>query len=178
MEISDGREHARISVALAPIAILLGYFLGDLLWLALGDKMDWTLFAPLVMALGAGLGCIGSVVISPDLDLVSLTHSEYVVLDIPVLGWVLGPLFIAYWLPYAMLFGRGHHRLLKHRGLSHWPVLGTLTRVAWLAPAWGFPFWKWPGIWPYWALVLSSLILGLMIGDIGHWIRDFRGWRI
>lgn len=59
-------------------------------------------------------------------------------------------------------------RLAHHRGLSHLPILGTLTRVVYLGPlliiaAWfGFPF----QVWMLW------VVLGLILSDTAHFVHD------
>ena len=70
----------------------------------------------------ASAGCLSGVLISPDLDMANRTVSETVV--IRWLG-VLGYLWMVLWKPYACLH--------KHRGISHVPLIGTLTRVGYLA---------------------------------------------
>lgn len=65
---------------------------------------------------------------------------------------------------YFLLYAR----LAHHRGVSHMPVIGTITRLLYLAPLWlvlawaGFPFRPWM----LWALV------GLVISDTIHWVHD------
>jgi len=60
--------------------------------------------------------------------------------------------------------------LRKHRGLSHWPVVGTLDRLAWfLGPA--MVAWWATGRAVDWA-GLALLVLGLCISDICHIIMD------
>lgn len=59
-------------------------------------------------------------------------------------------------------------RLAHHRGLSHLPIIGTLTRLAYISPLliiaayFGVPF----GPWFLWVL------LGLMLSDTVHFIHD------
>jgi uncharacterized metal-binding protein len=83
--------------------------------------------------------------------------------------------------PFWWLYGY----LFKHRGISHKPILGTLTRVIYLAllivplfVAWGrwdlvvrFGQSKWLPVW----------LAGLMAADILHWgldltVSKFKGW--
>lgn len=114
---------------------------------------------PLVLAGGFALGLgmellplglgylLGSLFLSPDLDLL---HSR------PARRW--GPLRFLWW-PYARLF--------RHRGLSHHPFLGPLTRFLYL------------GLW----LLSLSFLLGFALppfrlswalsGLVGLWIPQF-----
>lgn len=81
------------------------------------------------------------------------------------------------WKPYAKLF--------RHRGVSHWPVIGTLTRLAYLTGL----FWLmwvileliiwWHAIevraWslPGWVVVGSGgFVAGLVLSDCLHWLAD------
>lgn len=115
------------------------------------------------IALAASAGCAFGVLIHPDLDQES--HAPW------------------YWFVYAKLF--------KHRGSSHWPIFGTLTRLAYMAIplmlAWimleiwlaisgmVLPQWTVPG----WTLELAAWwVLGLMVSDTLHWIADWKVWTI
>ena len=83
--------------------------------------------------------------------------------------------------PFWFLYGYA----FKHRGISHWPVIGTMTRAVYLAllvvplfVAWGrwdlvvwFGQSKWLPIW----------LAGLMAADALHWgldltVSKFKGW--
>lgn len=165
---SDGYHHAQITVALSTVAWMLGIGISS----AVRPAAD-----PGYCAMAAVGGCLAGVVLSPDLDQPSLTHSEWVVLKTPLVGrWLLGPLFVAVWLPYAMLF--------KHRSVwTHMPILSTIVRlgymllviavfdrlnaqVQWvdaLAATWDTPTERWT-----WVAAIS----GLMLSDLGHWARD------
>jgi uncharacterized metal-binding protein len=70
----------------------------------------------LPVLIGAAIGAF----VTPDLDLESTTHSEALLRQIPVVGL----LFQVLWYPYALLHA--------HRGVSHWPIVGTLGRLAYL----------------------------------------------
>jgi len=58
--------------------------------------------------------------ITPDADLEGKTYTEKKIARIPVLG----ALWIIAWYAYAYVF--------QHRGISHIPALGTLTRMVYL----------------------------------------------
>jgi len=61
--------------------------------------------------------------------------------------------------------------LRKHRGLSHWPVVGTLDRLAWFAgPA--LAAWLASGREADWA-GLALLAAGLCLADLLHSIMDW-----
>ena len=71
-----------------------------------------------VLVLGAGFA-FGSLFLSPDLDLNRGSRAQK--------RW---GIFRVFWLPYAWLFA--------HRGVSHMPVLGTVTRIVYFGlVAWG-----------------------------------------
>ena len=118
-----------------------------------------------VAALGMLALCQGVVglILSPDLDQTTITASEWYM--VRRLGPLAG-LWIAYFWPYAVL--------IKHRSaLSHWPVLGTVGRLAYLL--WG-PVWviirKGLTV-PPWALALG-MFCGLAVSDAAHYVMDFR----
>lgn len=73
---------------------------------------------PVRAAVVAGLGF--GILLTPDIDLTTRTHEERRMLHIPIFG----RMWIAFWASYSWWF--------EHRGLSHWPVVGTLTRLFWL----------------------------------------------
>lgn len=82
-----------------------------------------------------------------------------------------------------------YSRAFKHRGISHWPIIGTCTRLAYLSvpflicwgwlevglwlsratiPPWGLPIWGWQAV--------GCWLVGLMLSDILHWIADWKMW--
>jgi uncharacterized metal-binding protein len=109
--------------------------------------------AGLAFGAGAALGLL----INPDLDQQTLTYSEWKVVR-HTFG--LGFLWVAYWWPYSTW--------MAHRHVSHWPLIGTLTRLAYLAPLW-YALWLVglrPEPWMAWA------VAGLCVADAVHWLRD------
>jgi uncharacterized metal-binding protein len=182
----DGYWHGRITIALTPIATAIGFALG----LALGY--------PVYTGVLMGMGCLLGLFLDPDLDQEMITSSEWRFLRVgwPVIaigsgvwgiasgigapatllavgiGGMAGPLWVAFWLPYAMV--------MKHRStLSHFPGISTLIRVAYLltpfiaiAIMFGVP------VEPAWFAVAIPLFVGLVISDFGHYMRDYHGWRI
>jgi uncharacterized metal-binding protein len=113
-----------------------------------------------VLALAAGAGCYGGRYIHPDWD---QNHSA------------------PWWRrPYALM--------IRHRSpLSHWPVVGTLGRLAYLivppglvAEAALFALgWRAPLVWLDWRdLALGAAAVGgLMVSDTLHWVLDWPVWR-
>lgn len=114
-----------------------------------------------VLALAAGVGCLTGLWLTPDLDQQS----------------------------HAPFFWQGYARLFKHRGISHWPVVGTITRVVYL----GWPCYILWGIlevslflsglvFPAWSVPLEtgwlgiSWFCGLCVSDIAHWLFD-QSWK-
>ncbi|MGD1894816.1 MAG: DUF2227 family putative metal-binding protein [Cyclobacteriaceae bacterium] len=119
----------------------------------------------------AGIGCFCGIFISPDLDMRQRTVSETT-----LLRWSLGIgyIWIFLWYPYAMLF--------RHRGISHTPIIGTVTRVLYLLAiavlvqylAHTFAAAQW-SIWDWvkeYQRFIAIFIGGLAISDLGHWVLD------
>lgn len=146
---NDGQYHAFVTLCLAFPSMALGFVVNG---------------APGAFFLG--VGCLLGVVISPDLDQQTVTFSEWVWTKIPIIGWLMTGVWFTLWLPYAMMF--------KHRGLSHAPIFGTFTRVFYL----GLIFVAIDSIWwhivitPIEVEIVTQLVIGLMISDIGHFARD------
>jgi uncharacterized metal-binding protein len=166
---TDGYRHGQITLWLTPIGFLSGLVIGIL---------GYTEALPTALSALAGMvGCLLGLFIDPDLDQEWQTTSEWRVINLlkgTRFHWVsraIGAVWSAYWMPYALF--------TKHRGISHTPVIGTLTRVGYLAV---------PVVVA--ALLLSfdirsvsydaiifmvAILVGLMISDLGHWARDFLG---
>lgn len=154
---SDGARHGLISLILAPLA-----FLSALLF------CDWR------HALTVALGCaVLGVVISPDLDLPGLTEAETVWKRLPFpFGQLMSGVWYTLWLPYATV--------CRHRGISHWPLIGTLTRIGYLCLWWcGVSLaLRWAGggnmirVPLYYADWIACAAAGLAVSDAGHWATD------
>lgn len=105
----DGRTHAAISscnlIAVAAIGAPM-----------VVEHRDWLpTYAAVLVGLTIGL------LVTPDLDMKQITLEERRAMRVPVLG----RLWVMLWWPYAAL--------IPHRSpISHWPVIGTLLRAAWL----------------------------------------------
>lgn len=107
----------------------------------------------LTLAAGALVGTI----VQSDLDVDAGCYSFYIVRT--VLGRPIGWLWEKYWWPYR--------RLVPHRSwFSHWPVLSTVGRLAYLAPGLYF-------LWPFLsAQTWGLLAAGLALADTLHFILD------
>jgi uncharacterized metal-binding protein len=83
----------------------------------------------------------------PDLDLARETK----------LFSLKGLLALPFW-PYSLLF--------HHRGISHWPIIGTLTRLAYAATILWLIHWPIPhySLWIFW---------GMASADVAHECLDF-----
>lgn len=99
--------------------------------------------------------CIGlfiGTLITPDYDLEIIVTKE-MIKKVPIIG----KLWNAYWLPYAKNF--------THRGISHDPIIGTLTRFL-------YGFW-----WIFFfdniqTDILFYILTGWYIQDFSHYIMD------
>jgi len=106
---ASGVVHDRWVLKTLPLA---GFF-GGLCAHATGDA------AAFAIPLGHLLGLL----LSPDLDLRTRTRAERRLMRLPLLTW---PLLVMS-TGYAIVFGGGRWPFV-HRGISHWPIVGTLTR--------------------------------------------------
>ena len=112
LSMASGKTHERLTIKTLPLAIFLG-------GIAACGGHDVALFA---LPMGHAMG----IIIGPDLDLRTRTRAERHLQRIALLTW---PLLIMSNL-YAIVFGSGRWPF-THRGISHWPVIGTLTRWLW-----------------------------------------------
>lgn len=158
---SSGKDHARASKILAPVASFgIGAFVnwasGNLTWAALA-------------ATGGFVGCLAGIVLLPDLDQEIITTGEWTAMRwlkrFGIFGNLLGKLWVSYWVPYS---------IIPHRSvLSHGILIGTIGRVAYL-------FWLPIGlaiknkvVFPVeFYIVAMSAFVGLVISDIAHLIMD------
>lgn len=148
---SSGKTHARDSAAIAAIS---------------GLAVAAFTQQPAIGLAFAG-GSLSGILLTPDLDQEGISYSEWRIIKY-TLG--IGFLWVWYWLPYALLS--------RHRGLSHWPIVGTATRVMYILPLWilasslerlaPIAAAIQPGAW------LPAAILGLALSDLAHAIRDSR----
>ena len=114
-------------------------------------------------AIGAVIGAVCGYVVTPDIDLATLTREEH---RMRRRFGFLGRLWVAYWAPYGSM--------MTHRGISHAPVIGTLTRALysfwWLIP------WL-STVWDDNATLFGFLFLFWCAQDIGHLAFDRFGFR-
>ena len=108
-------------------------------------------------ALVVHVGVLSNLLVGPDLDVDGWGGPPYRLRRLwEPLGW----LWRTAWRPYALL--------MRHRGVSHWPVVGTLTRLAYLSlllALWAkFGTVPWAGV-AWWAA-------GLALADIVHEAMD------
>ena len=181
-EHSDGYWHARLSLAFIPIAAVIGAA---------------AIFIPLAwwerLSLSA-LGCLMGIVLPPDLDQDSWVTATRIWFRIPLVGWIIGYAYSFYFYPYAYNF--------KHRGISHHPVWGTLTRIGYIliwTPIFlsllklgvlvylqdSISLTSLAAVFSGWFLIVLGniwqgvcLAIGVYASDISHVLRDKRGWQI
>jgi uncharacterized metal-binding protein len=115
------------------------------------------------LALYAGSFVFGTLLMSPDADIARKVKVRS-----------LRGFFLILFRPYSRLF--------KHRGVSHWVIIGTLTRVAWLFMLFSIGY----TLFYQRTLSIEPLILfckthkepiyyslgGLCLADIGHLLLD------
>jgi uncharacterized metal-binding protein len=105
--------------------------------------------------LATGLGSLGGLILTPDLDVNTGSISQ-----IRVRKWfgpAVGSLWFVYWWAYGGMF--------SHRGISHWPIIGTLTRILYGGLL----------LWPFLQLpnhLWAWMLLGLMLSDLAHYLLD------
>lgn len=150
---ASGKTHSRVAVLAGVVGVVA--------------TMVWLPEAPLEkVAVGFALGWA----VTPDADVDHATVEELWWDRIPLVGRAVGTVYQMVWLPYA--------RLIPHRdALSHWPLVGTAGRIAYMA-AWLAAIsliagrwivdWRviWNWIWP-WGYAAWA------VQDIGHWAFDY-----
>lgn len=144
----SGKTHQRINEAAMALATPAAFAVA---WSVTDDPVQ----AAILTAYGLGGMLFGTYLADPDLDHDHITHTEARIRKIRVLGRPLHLLFVAFWYPYA--------RMSKHRGPSHWPVVGTLGRlgyiIAMLALLNALGRWVLLGTPEHWADPLLALIV-------------------
>ncbi len=166
---SDGYYHGRITLALTPFAAIVAMVL-EFTQRVYSGPHDVPRFA-LYAAYGIS-GCLMGLILDPDLDQdTMMTSSEVrakrILMRIPILG----PIVFALWFGWFTVYGI----LTPHRGISHVPVIGTITRVIWLFPIWILLY---LGKVQIPILPAICVFAGLCISDWGHYMRDYHGWQI
>jgi len=112
----------------------------------------------------AAAGCLTNTVMGPDLDHEKVTENELVLWRVSP---VVGVPYSLMWLPYSHL---------PHRSpLSHWPVVGTLGRLLYVA-AWLLLAQLLLGVDAFWFLAypksVAAYCAGLALADGLHWLWD------
>lgn len=105
---SSGKTHAKVTKLLSvPSGIAIMILLPDGIW------MD---------GVACVIGCLTGLIIEPDLDVDTITTSEWKMVK---RFWIFGMVWVTFWYPYA--------KLIPHRNpLSHFPIVGTLGRLFYL----------------------------------------------
>jgi uncharacterized metal-binding protein len=101
-------------------------------------------------------GSLAGLILTPDLDVDTGCTSMRLVRG--GCGRLVSTLWQWYWLPYS--------KVMPHRGISHTPILGTLTRLVYFIP-FLFVFVLW-----YTHTELWLWVVGLMVSDTIHWGLD------
>lgn len=135
----SGKTHQRINEAAIALATPAAFAAA---WSATDDPLQ----ALVLTAYGLGGMLFGTYFADPDMDHDQTTHTEARIGKIPVLGLPLQLLFVAFWYPYA--------RMSKHRGPSHWPVVGTLGRLGYIIAM---------------LVLLNALVRWVLFGTPKHW---------
>ena len=134
----SGKSHLKVELA-AFAAIALAAAGGNALW----EFANWQdQFQPLALIFVLAY-LFSSLLLSPDLDLArSDPHNRWGLLR-------------HCWKPYAKLF--------RHRGLSHNPLLGPLSRLVYL------------GLWAAAVLILPRYLFAVEIEFLRHWWENLHG---
>jgi uncharacterized metal-binding protein len=112
------------------------------------------------------LGCACGMALTPDLDQEGLSSFEQGLIR---RTWGLGFLWCLATYPYARLF--------RHRGISHWPLIGTLTRLIYFGgPLLGLLWFYAPEWLPWLAYYAPAWAAGLALSDGAHWVMDWCVW--
>lgn len=146
---SDGRTHKTIATISGTT-------------MSLGSAL---LFANSEVIVGVVVGSAVGVFLTPDIDHHVRTEEELVFYRRHPF---LGKLYEAFWAPYAVFF--------DHRGVSHWPVVGTITRAVYplfvlvtLSRAYFHPWWEdVEFLWLFWL----ALFVAWVVQDMVHIVTD------
>jgi uncharacterized metal-binding protein len=105
---ASGKTHSRVAIAL---------LVGGVIYVAAAQP-TWPL-----ERIAAGL--FAGFIITPDEDIDGRTAEEDRIAKIPILGKPLAIIWMSFWSLYAFSIPHRHP-------LSHWPIIGTLFRAAYL----------------------------------------------
>ena len=106
----QGKDHAKVASVVYAGAVAGAWFL-----YSTGQEE---------LAVGVALGGFTGWLLTPDIDVNGTTYEEY---RLYKLFWPLGLLWQNFWSPYGLIFA--------HRGWSHTPFIGTLTRIVYIVIA-------------------------------------------
>lgn len=156
----DGATHRKATLRTTPFVIMSATLIPVIMGY-LYDNDVLFIIATTLSFVGYLVGyLVVSAFIDPDADQISLTSSEgRLMRRFGVFGFA-----VVWWfMPYGYFF--------KHRGVAHWHIIGTLTRVAWalwLPVTWyllsGYTF---PYL-PFVYMFLVSMFVGLTLADSLH----------
>lgn len=135
----NGKAHLIVNISASVPLLALGLYV----------KQEMGLSGEEIIA-----GCVGyalaSTILTPDIDL-KRTLAHRIARRLPF-----GKLIVLWMRSYALAF--------KHRGVSHWPIIGTLTRYLWFVV-------------PVSVLltfeVQPMLFVGMVIADLLHVLADW-----
>ena len=117
------------------------------------------------VGVGVTLGCLLGIPLTPDLDQISISKSEWrLVKRFGPFGFI----WCAYWWLYAWI--------IPHRSFwSHFPIVGTILRLAYITipPIIFYVYKGYSVVLPEFILEgLVGVFVGLAMSDFIHWIMD------
>lgn len=152
----NGKCHSAATIATT--SAFLSYFAAGVVVTAvsISEYNEW--------AFWAALGSFSGLVVEPDLD------QDYQAAPLGTMretgGDLLAKLWQLYWTPYA--------RAIPHRSLlSHFPVIGTVGRLIYLAPLYALPVAVWTYFFGFPTAQIFAYTVGLCWCDTMHYIMDF-----
>lgn len=152
---ASGETHARLAIASQIPLTVLGVA---------------ALFVNASFGVGLVAGGVIGIVVTPDIDHHNRTHEEKRVYEF---DRTLGIIWQWLWSGYALT--------MPHRGISHMPIVGTITRIVYVALLLKIVFWVWNGAAADACYVagcsapkIDSLVLSIAVPDF--WIGLVIGW--
>jgi len=150
---ADGRTHTVATIVATIAAGTVAY--------ALAGNAE---FAGWVAA-GSAL----TLLVNPDTDQEGMDRNEHRLVR-NTLGC--GFIWLAVWYPYAVMF--------RHRGLSHVPIIGTLTRAAYMGAVLvllavaieAVGSYRLVLDWPGTITAVCGVVIGMAASDLLHWVMD------
>ena len=108
---------------------------------------------------GVFVGGMAGLILSPDLDLVNKNNG--------------GCMALNFWRAIGLArYWRLYGTLPHHSPISHWPLLGTLSRLFYTLPQWGLPVWALMPFTETQLVFIGAAIVNLAVADTVHWILD------